>query len=118
MAFLQKGSTPELLVTWYDTSFDPTNSLVRVNCAVSTFSSQPFFSGATSLISQVSTASTSPAGQIVPWGDQLAQWTDYQGIGVDVGSQSFLAAWGGDGRLVNSTANGPAGVWTARITPQ
>ncbi len=124
--FNTKGSTPEFLVTWYDTSGDPTNTMTRVNYAVNTtfgIADNPFFTtaadgGMTPTIFPLSVTSPSPPGfpgQAIPWASNSVAWWDYQGIGVDPGSQSFFAAWGGDGRLVNSMANGPSGVWGVQL---
>jgi len=126
VAFQLKGATPEFLVTWYDTSGDPTNTMTRVNYAVNQtigITGNPFFTtaadgGTIPTIFQLSETSPSPpgfAGQAIPWASNSAAWWDYQGIGVDPGSQSFFAAWGGDGRLVNGMANGPSGVWGVQL---
>lgn len=98
-----------MLVTWYDTSGDETNTMARVNGAINTsgIAGDPFRVGSTSTIYRVS--QSAGAGEAVPWSATLAPWWDYQGIGVDTTNHTFLAAWGGDARLVNPTANGPSG---------
>jgi len=116
LAFQKNNGVPYLLVTWYDTQGDPTNGNVHINGAMNTtgITGNPFWVGTTSTIFPVSVAGSS--SETVPWGATLGLWWDYQGLGVDPVSHSFLAAWGGDARFVNTTANGPSGVWTARIT--
>ena len=102
-----------MLLTWYDTAGDQTNSLERVYGAINTngIMGNPFANGGGTTIYQLS--QVSGAGQTVPWADNLtwSTWTDYQGIGVDYANGTFLAAWGGDARL--STGSG---VWTDRIS--
>ena len=120
IAFLQKGPTPELLVTWYDTSGDPANAAVRVNMALNTngFMGSPFVSGANFSIFQLSLPRY-PVDQI-PWpitnaSGYRAEWWDYHAIGVDrLVSQSFFAAWGGDFR--SYSYSGPTGIFGAQIT--
>lgn len=106
---------PRLMATWYDTSGDVSNSNVRVNATVNALGQNPFLSGSSPLIFTVT--ATSDAGQQVPWPQYTGVWWDYQGIGFDSVSGTFLAAWGGDGRLVNDAASGPSGVWAARVQP-
>ena len=109
-------------MTWYDTSGDPGNTLVRINGALEPggLGFNPFWNGTTTNIMAISVAGTSPPGQTVPWDMTKAQWWDYQDIGVDwinhASNNTFLAAWGGDARLVNG-GTGASGVWTARVTP-
>ncbi len=102
---------PEFIVTWYDTSGDPTNTLELVRGAgnITGLLGNPFFTPTlTPTIKQLSN------GAGVPWAHNQDQWSDYQGIGVDYINNKFLAAWGGDAR---AAPGGPSGVMTALITP-
>ncbi len=124
VAFQSDTKGPHLLVTYYDTSMDTNNTLVNIRGGMnaSGFGGSPFYdTSANPTVFQISQNSGTPSGQVVPWamsrGSGLDYWLDYQAIGVDWVTHTFLAAWGGDMRLANNTPAGPSGIWTAVITP-
>ena len=101
-------SNPPLVVTWYTTRDDPTfnnqYATVYVGRAFGLFS-DPF-------INIMPAAAKVLATDQVPWDHNSAPWWDYQALAKDPSSDTFLAAWGGDGRT-----GAPSGAWTARIFP-
>lgn len=116
IAFQFDGSTPETLVTFYSTAEDE-NQSVAVYAAMGSHGGlggpigNAFSDGTSTTVYRLSNPGV---GEVVPWDDTIATWFDYQGIGVDPSTQSFLAAWGGDGRLVSG--GGQSGVFTSHIT--
>ncbi len=109
LSFLGPPAVPnqELLLTWYgmrdDTTFN--NQFARVYGGVTgNIWGNPFL--------MMQPVAVGTPGQAVPWDHNLAPWWDYQAIGADATSNSFLAAWGGDARY-----GGPTAIWTARVFP-
>ena len=49
-------------------------------------------------------------GMAQPWDHTLADWWDYQWIGVDQANGHFLNVWGGDARFGTATTSS---IWSA-----
>lgn len=89
VSFVRRGTTPQTLITWYDTRGDQNNNLAGVwgmsSNDFGTTWSAPF---------QVSSAR---------WNETWSWWWDYQGS-TGGPNGKFVAAWGGDARLGNGSA--------------
>jgi hypothetical protein len=109
IAFAPAPSQRELVVTWYDTRKDPNNNLVTIwggQAVGFTTDVYPYLSAAFQV------GNVSDAGQTVPWNHLLNQWADYQALGMNSSTYTFLAGWGGDSRYGGGN---DAGIWTAII---
>jgi|ERR1700722_8239163 len=107
-------SQRELVVTWYDTRplsgglESPNNNLVSIWGGQSV----GFTTNAFPMSSAFRVGNASDAGQTVPWNHLLNQWADYQALGMNSSTYSFLAGWGGDSRYGGGN---DAGIWTTII---
>lgn len=118
IAFLPKGQLGELLVSWYGTSGDQTNSLVQVRGAMSTAGlvTSPFVLNGAYTINAISIANPNE-GENVPWNITQPWWWGQTIATDDAYGQSFFVAWGGDARNVSSDGtNGFGGVFGATVT--
>jgi hypothetical protein len=90
----QNTSTPETVVTWYDTRFDQNNNQAAIWAMSST---------------NYGVTWTAPFQVSPAWDETEGVWWDYQALASEPHSYTFLAAWGGDAHL----GPGLDGIWSS-----